>query len=504
MQKILSINVSVEPAEAVLVAVSDRSIEVLEQHTAELGDLLQQWEQTDLAADGTLDTASEENAPDTSDVSSSGSATLTRLLNAFSDTWSSSILIVPSKNYLSLKVSLPFADSKSIEKVIDLEVQDMVPFDVEEFLIGYNVLGVNAESPALFDVHVSLIPKNYIKRVLRTCRSCQFEPVAITSPASALASFYHVAPDYFADNAAFVYLNNQTCYSCSAFDGIVSEDRAFQNSWVVPNGNGAGVVDAQIKELKVALASLENRHNKNVEKVYFLGNSLNPTTLQNHLGRSVEVLDTSDLTKGSRSAATSIAAAAAVFVRDLNPAPLLSNFRSREFAFRPQLKQVFQGLKALLPYAVLTLLLVLTTCVVKIALNQYQIRTMRATIEEKIRAVAPSAANDGARTVKALNAAAKKVETELNSLGAPSLHAPIEVFTQLARDVGKAKAIEISQIRITGDRALITGTANSYAEADELRRIFKRNSDMYCVVERDNASSADGSRGFKYSINLCS
>ncbi len=105
--------------------------------------------------------------------------------------------------------------------------------------------------------------------------------------------------------------------------------------------------------------------------------------LQQGLGRNVEVFKMNRPGARNRRGGRP-GSHGAVFVRDLNAPPVLTNFRAREFAYSPQVKELYRGLRALLPYALILIgvaLLVLTT---NNSVRERRISVLENTIRKEI------------------------------------------------------------------------------------------------------------------------
>ena len=133
MDKILSIDISSSPLTALVMEVSDSVRRVVDVVELELKDpdfferlsreqyheLIEDQHETSIEHDDFVSLRDEFQS-------------VLDLQAKHLDDLVSTILIVPPCSYLSLNLSFPFAKESFIKKVIGLEVQDQIPFDVNK------------------------------------------------------------------------------------------------------------------------------------------------------------------------------------------------------------------------------------------------------------------------------------------------------------------------------------------------------------------------------------
>jgi hypothetical protein len=160
---------------------------------------------------------------------------LTATIRSLPREWTGASVIIPPHDHLALNLNLPFGDSKNLDRIVDLEVQDVVPFELDDFVVQYSPLGpsslggaalaVNDQPTPSYDVHVGLMPRLFVRNLLFFCKAVGIEPNIITVPSSALASVYHLGKDFFKTNSAVVF-NRGDEFSMAVFiNGEVRVER---------------------------------------------------------------------------------------------------------------------------------------------------------------------------------------------------------------------------------------------------------------------------------------
>lgn len=553
MQYILSVDATVDPAQAVIVKVDGRSVEVIESRPIDLmGELAPESAPANEAAQpsepavqegsGQEDRPGLQNVPKAArtiattrdqlgelpDEPSEGSPSMERrsggLLSAgpvnlhevLSTPWTNAVLIIPPEDYLSLNLELPFSDQRNIGKILDLEVQDVVPFDVSEFLLQHTSIAPLA--PGSFDVHVSIIPKTYIRRLLKACRSFGFEPLIISTPSSIAAALYYIAPDYFVKNSAIIVAQDPLYYVTSCFEGRIRSERVIRRSQPVPGlagGSGPRGGDSEenarqalLLELKMTVAATERRYRGQIECVYLVENTplgWNPAALRQALGRNVQTVNLAELGREIQPA-TAMAGLGAVFAQDVDPPMILTNFRTREFSYLPPLKEVMAGLRLLLPLILSALMLLAVTMITVFYMRERHIGKLRSAMFEQIKAAMPDAEIDESTALQQLQRQNAALDEQLKDLGSPSSLSPLDVLLEISKDFPISSDTFLNQVGIRGNNVKLDGTAPDYAAVDRVEKALnKRKKSVYCRIKKDSGGlgAVAGSRSFSFEIWLC-
>ena len=474
-----------------MVQVDGKQVRVIETHSAVLPALFNS---------STLRTLSGSNGTETEALGAGDIVPkdelerLKQLVSGIKSPYSRSILIVPPHEYLSLNVELPFDDAKNIGRVLDMEVQDLVPFDLAEFHLQHQkVAAVGAEA---HDIHVAVVPKFWMKGILKVCRDCGLEPFIICTPASASGAAYFLRQDSLSKNSAVVLCRSKCVSLCIAVDGAIRTDRVI----------GLAETKDVFGDLKVSLTALERRYQIKLDGLYLMGNSLNPEELQHRVERKVEVLKVSDLVRFPDEEA-GFAALPAVFAQDFDAPPILANLRAREYAYNPQLTELLRGLRALVPYFAAFLLLLIVLLSGRYYVRERRIsqieEAMRRRIMEHIPSLPPQEA-----TVDGVMNISDELSQDLTDLGSFSSISPLEAFVYISEDLAKAMKkssnINLETLDLLPDEIKLTVQTPGYRELDSLERSLKKRGEVYCKVQRDdNSRIGTTTRNSKFNIKLC-
>jgi hypothetical protein len=402
----------------------------------------------------------------------------------------SCVVIISPLDFVSLSIDLQLADPKSIARVIDIEVQDVFPFETEDFLIQHKVL---PQLPNLStDVHVSLFPKERIRSILKWCETLGVQPAIVTTPSSIAAAVFHLEGEASAASHRAAIISHGDYVHCTTwFQGVPRTERA------IPLSNQQDIFTA----LRQALVSAEHRYGAPIDEVLLLGNHLPIEALRN----SLKVTVTKVALPAGIEEETAPAVLGTFFGQEERGSEILTNLRTREFSFNPyikELKRLFFAL--LLPFAIFSLGWVLFSAGLYFSRN-HQLATLQRASSEKISVLVPNLTVQPGEEVKALKVENAKLEQQLKDLGSPASINPLEALTSVTNDIADS-ALSIRKMSIRGNHIVVEGGAPDYAAVERIERELKKKNDLYCRVKKDTATGIPGQpdkRSFTLDIWLC-
>ncbi len=423
-----------------------------------------------------------------------------KTIENLNSSWTNAIVIAPSEKYLSINLELPFSDNRQIQKVLSLEVQDRVPFDVEELVLEHHVVGTLSDTG--HDVHVGMTPRSSVKEVLGLCKQGEFEPLYLCTPMSALAAIHYIAPDYISPACAIVYARGPYIYVTLCLDHVARADRVIVRGELKRFAKDA-LDDAPLTDLKLTLIAFESRYEKNLEKVYILGQGLQREELQQALGRNVEYLALEGLVK-SEPGAANLASIASVFALDEQAPPLLSNFRVQEFSYSPRLREVFLGLKKVAPYFFAALAALVIAVAGTMLANEFYVSRIRSKMTKEILELYPDAAQYPNQELDAFRGEMTRLQDQLKSLGSLSKLSPIDSLIALTKDFPRDAGATVRSVNIKNNRIEIEGTAPDYGTVDRIEKALNTKKDVYRRVKTDASQNnfAGGAGGLPFKIEI--
>ncbi len=109
-------------------------------------------------------------------------AAVSQLVDEFNPASVSYVTSVPGSAVSSWFIELPFTDQKRIDQTIRFEIENYVPFDLEEMVFDYHLVH---QSDGKSRVACGLVPKAFVRDLLARLKILRVDPQALLSPGHA-------------------------------------------------------------------------------------------------------------------------------------------------------------------------------------------------------------------------------------------------------------------------------------------------------------------------------
>ncbi len=449
------------------------------------------------------DEAADSEMAEISDAFSWLSAQMKECLSQIEGGWDRSILVVPANHTLTLNLELPFSHPRQIERIIELEVQDRVPFSTENFFIHSKAL--TPLENGSFDIHVTLIPKLYVEKLMAVCKEVDLDPPIITTHDQIPVGVFELFPELTEKNTTVIIDADDCLYTSSYLADSV------RSSSLIPlppqNGTGKSVQERKAVALRNhqrVFLSLEKRYKDSFSSIVVFSDDLQFSNMAAEIFKqSVKqypLADIQPLKEKSFSTALSLLLAASTA-----KGKLLCNLRAGRYAYRPQIKELIQASKKLIvPFVALLICLSISLSVIY-GVRSYRISALSETLSEQAAKVLPSVSIPPGSEISTLRARYGQLNRQLNESSAALRISPLQTVVELAQIFRSDKSVEIRRLRIYGDKIDVEGEAPDYESVDKMKSKLKRKRDYFCRVNKDETTPGPGnSKRFKFQISLCS
>jgi hypothetical protein len=529
MQCILGVDLSAQPCEITVSRVDGEQVEVLERTTAviplfqdrslltkeDIRPLLKSQNDDKLPSN-----AVEPENPDEAQQQINDQVNRNRVLESvevlrqaigsLETEWTASSVIIPPHQHVALNITLPFGDQKSLSAIVDNQIQDVLPFETDEFLIQYCTVGLfeagtgitsaNEEEPEAppFDIHVAVIPRGFVRNVLALCKASGLEPNILTVPSSAIAAVYHLGKSFFKANSAIVFNRGDEYSMAVLVNGEVRVERALLASNLLPADASERREDSLrhiFTALKLMIASTERRYGTRIENVYLLGRDVKGSNLQQLFGRPLEGLKIEDLVR-SGEPQMGIAALSAVFAKDEDAPIPLTNYRSGEFSFTPKFGEFIRALSGAKNYMLTALATLAVGVFGMYAVREFTISQTERALVEQIRAIIPQFENTDGDIGKSLFSAQQKLSNELGVLGSPAKVSVLDALLEILKLIPADSGVTITSIKVTGTKATIQGSAPSISACESVAKALKTGKDVFSEVNPPRTSPSGSKFNF--------
>jgi|GEM_PF-6619087 len=514
MQKILSIDISANPAQIAIFEIDKNNINLLEFHRMAHSAIYKNNTPNFNIDDKIEDILPVENlnkkilsAQKISKHSTTEIkpfASLTQVMKNTNNTWTSSILIIPSENTYNIQLKLPFKTKKLIDKIIKQAIQKKLPFNLNEFHINYQILKTENTTSI---VNACLIQKELLKTVLYECKKADVSPLIITTPQAILNGFRYLRPDYFThntmigfkrgDNFYLQYKDKENNYKETAFD--LHSSYSFNQNQDVEN--------ILLEKIKLFIKATENKNDIEIEDIVLINSNLDSKKSSAALNKKINCLDLGHFLQNPENS-TPLNAIASLFAQDNSEVKTFSNFRGGEFKYFPRLSNLFKELKKVFPYFLVAFFITLLSLIGNYTFRETSITKTNNKIASLLSSSLPTIEFDKGSENSSLLKEINKLEEELESLGSPSKINPIDTYleiTKIIAEVSVNSEVILSKLNITSNKAEFKGSVPNYKTIEKITGILNTKKNIFCDVKANNSKGNFGSqtREVSYDIRLC-
>lgn len=403
---------------------------------------------------------------------------------------SSSVLIVEPAVYLALNVTLPFKDARVIKKIIRPEVQDVVPFDLDSFIVSPQVTGELGQNK--YDVVVQLMPRDALQRVVEVSRELGFDPHAIGTPSSMLAALLQkIGP--IADGVV-VLVQEETVHFVAWVNGVVRLYKTTPRLFVKS-------AEVLWSEAQLFRRSVEQRYNATIDRVKVLTVG-EISELPAPGGLPWEPFECAKLV-GSELNGNFVSAVGAKAVAGLPPTQISGNLRIGEFAFLAHRRELLRAWRALRWYVVAFVAALLIVPSLVYFVRGHYLDNLQEQLHSQVTAVLGKSDIPSGSEVDYLVKENARLEKLLRDLGSPTAASPLESYLMLSGNLPSDLGAEVKRVTIKGPKIRIEGSAPDYSSVEAMERILKRNRRTYCRFKKETSQAAGGRRGYAFDLWIC-
>ncbi|NMC61977.1 MAG: hypothetical protein GYA55_02285 [SAR324 cluster bacterium] len=508
MQPVLVIDLTRDPILAYIVDVSTNEGLILERATASRLSWLSEYSRKSLEKNKIdsevvpIDTNGTSLQDNPTTMPFNGGEVLLSLVKQFTREWTNSVVILPPIDYISFGLNAPFGDMKRLSKVLLSEVQDTVPFELDEMHLHYRSMQFLGRDD--FFVHVGLIPKQFIRDMLVWLNEATIEATILCPSTCVLSTFYDLS-EGASPLAALIHYDYPNMNFGIFIDAKFCVDRTF-NYFTDNEGqeHRDHFIESSLRQFRTMLLAFEKRFDRNIPQILVFGKEVNTLLLQDLFPqREIRLYADEEYKVDS----DFFAKKAALFGRDEKAPEPLVNFRSGEFKVGIKWAGLFHCIQQVLPYFLTFCVCTVVTLLVSYFARESRLEAIQATTVETIRELIPSIDPNSSSPSEFVKSELATIQKQLRDLGSPFQLSPLDALVELSKDFQKRSNATIRRINIVGNKVTIEGSAPNYAAMDTLEKAFKKKKRTYCQVKNTvNATGASGGSStlnFSFTLELC-
>ena len=401
-------------------------------------------------------------------------AALTRLL---ARTGKPDIVIsaLPGEFVLKRLLELPFSDPRKLAQVIPFELEEHLPFAVDDAVIASSRVGRDGDNTIVI---AALARKPDMRRHLELLARAGLDPKTVTLSELAIARLLsrsrsagakaHLVLDIEPTSTSMVLLDS---------DGTPRAIRTV-NAGITADDSGP-LAEARAASILSAARQTLLAHSSDVDNldVILAGAVSGIPELRKELSQALSLavrdaaeFDYSFLLNGMRPDMSRFAACIAMLQSELPSKPVeLLNFRQAEFAFKGRAGGDLSAFRTTGVIAAAVVALAILHFALGFANSLHRVHLLDsriATISEP--ALGPEPPPDA---VAALRAGIVKMNKRLALIGGNvGANAPLDALLALSRDIPKRFPVEMQDLAVDGNGIRLSGEADSFGTVDQVKK----------------------------------
>lgn len=413
----------------------------------------------------------------------------------------STLAVVNTSEIIYEPLDLPFSDRKKINQVAPLQVQDLLPFGIETFVLDNMVLGVpNGNGAHLI---TSLVPKRDVANTLLDCTRLGADPKTITSYGSAIACLPVLCGENLGSTFAILFGNASRLVLAIFARRVLASLREYELF------EGGQSVEHVAADLRCSLSQISKESGTKIETVHVIGLPRAYERLKEQLQVPVKMLDLSQFVSQKKEVVespNSIPWAIGLFSAQISLArkvkPTLSDFRRGEFTYKPGLKFLLTALRDEMFYVVLALLLGLTWVLTSFLSTEFLLSRVERAMSARMHEIFPDQAVPQRGEVEFIDGQIGQLEEQLRGLGSLSSLSPLESLKELSVAISRDLDLDIDGMNIGQSRISFQGSVSDFPAVGRLSSALEAQKGRFCNVVVDSKGKMPGTSRVRYTAEL--
>jgi general secretion pathway protein L len=401
-------------------------------------------------------------------------AELADILRGKSPDWRGAHIIssIPGSQFSQRTVSLPFGDRKRVEKALPFELEDNIPYALDEVEVDHLALeqeDARGEKKKQTSVLGLILPKTALRQHLDLLASVGVDPQVVIPSYLGLFNIAKMIPvegvAVLAEGSDLCLKNGPAVIAC----------RSFSRSMATGG-------------IRHTLKSLEIEHHVQIERAYLLSPDDGLHTGFADVGLAVEVV-TPDFRGKKAEDAVSLGLALSEQV----------NFRKGEFGYKLEDAGKRKRKIALIVAGILAVVLAAANISVKYYLVQSHYGKLDREIKEIYHQTLPNA-KTAADPLRQLHASLDDARKKFGVLGSGS--SALDVMLAVTEGVPKEVRVSFQDFLLEGNLVKLAGDAPSFESVDKMKAELQKASPFADVQVLDTRMGADNKVKFRLEIKL--
>ncbi len=442
------------------------------------------------------------------EVSAAVASAAPKLSDFFGYEIDSSIALYSADAVLYQDVSLPFSDQKRVDQVAPLQLQDGLPFDVDEFIVDNQVHGLNQDGS--YNVISAMLPSSAISESLGSLQLVGAEPRLISSGASILFSL--VSRLRAVDRAPWGDGLNAAIEVCDRRVSIVlfRGDTLLRLREFSFPGNAEVAAELLCASIRSTLFGEEYHREERIDSIHFIGADDVRQFLEQGLERPIHPIDVTPLLQDGADLAPAheLSWALGLLSNEIFGAPNDKkpiDFRKGPFAYKHALKTVWLAVEPEVLYIGFFVFWLLTWCFSTFYNANQSLAAVEEEIQNLVRTKVTGEVLPRGAEVSTLESRVSELEEQLRGMGSLSSLSPLDSLKLLSDVIKQNIDVEVDSLSIAQSRLIFRGTILDTPTLGRLDGALEKIGEPFCATKVDPKGRDPRTSRVKFAaeIELC-
>jgi general secretion pathway protein L len=403
-------------------------------------------------------------------------------------------------------LELPFSDMRRLHQVVPYELEEHLPFPVDDGVVAFARVGSDADKTLVL---AAMARKSDLTEHIALLAGAGLDPKTVTLAPLALAALFGRAQNGATPTAHLVLEADQSFTSMVLLDaaGMPRALRTLNRGLL--NSDGSAAPEAASSAIVASLRQTLLAHSNDSEQTDLIltGTAAAAPAVRSMLSDALAIairdpseFDYSAIFENGTPTGGRFASCVAMLLGEMPSRPVeLLNFRQGEFAFRGRVRGDFSQFYVSGVLATFAVLVALLHFALGISAGLHQLRVIDNKIDEVASPVLGP--TDPAHASAAMRAGIKQMDAHLRLIGGNlAHHSPLETLMVISRALPARFPVEIEDYQLDETGVHMSGQADSYTTVDQAKRALDM-TDYFGAIEVSHAKAGSDASKVDFKID---
>lgn len=423
-------------------------------------------------------------------------------------------------------LDLPFSDTRKVNQIAPLQVQDNLPFDLDEFAI--ETIQLHQESDENFRYLTGCVPRAMLDASVISAGQLADEARTITTAASALSGLVPQFPDLFKGSFALLEIGTRG----SALALFTNDRLTLLRDFGVGRLHSADERKTLYIDIRCALAAGESLGKTQIEKVFVVAEAGSLEECERQLHIPIQALDLGPFSgahamiRRHSSSEHLQPEQAGELLQDFDQElslgwalgvlayenkqsrkawKTLVDFGGKRPGMRNLIRVVAPAIKDELIYIVLAVAMLLTWFGSSMWISTAEQTAQDKRIAEMIQFELPDESGDPTTMLLHLRQKTSELEQRLQGVGATSTISPLDALLELTNALPPGTDIKLESLTINSDIVSLRGSVPNNPAIGSMEKSLSEHKGRLCEADVKPGERGAGNRvRFSASLKICS